>query len=181
MLLGALDEATGVVHVDVATQPPPGSRCSAVHFDHSVEGTQETVDHYRSRIGDVTTFVRMWHTHPQGEAGPSPMDELGMANLVTPVLGGPPRSLMLIVGGRDPDWRARRDHPILGGTPSPDMYVRVVRRRDRHARARPRTPGPLPRRIRSPGGRPAHPTVEDQGACRRCQPKAGDKAGACSV
>jgi len=131
MLLGALDEAVGVVHVDVATPPSPDSRCSTVHFQHGVNGSQDLVDHYLHLTGRVTAFVGMWHTHPHGPARPSETDELGMANLVTPVLGGPPRSLMLIVGGPEESWSAWREQgegPI--GRP-PDTYARLVRRRDR--------------------------------------------------
>jgi integrative and conjugative element protein (TIGR02256 family) len=142
MLLGCLDEATGVVHIDVATAPSPDSRCSAVHFQHGVEGTQEIVDHHCSRTGGLTMFVGMWHTHPGGAARPSPTDEAGMANLVTPVLGGPPRSLMLIVGGPTPAWGAWRDRPTLDNTKPPQLYARIVRRADRNAPPPPQPPPP---------------------------------------
>lgn len=158
MLLGALDEATGVVHVDVATPPPPDSRCSAVHFLHGTEGNQETVKHYRTCSGDLTMFIGMWHTHPGGPAQPSPTDEAGMANLVTSIVGGPPRSLMLIVGGRDPAWSTWRDRPTRGCAHPPQIYARIVRRTDRHT-APPPQPDPPPGRyfvVGAPPTPPAH-------------------------
>ncbi len=126
MLLGVIDEATGVVHVDIATPSTPDSRCSRLHFEHGTEGSQDLVDHYVKRTGRQTTFIGMWHTHPAGPAQPSPTDEAGMANLVTPVLGGPPRALMLIAGGPTL-WQ-----PWLDGHPdsTPDLYARVVRRHE---------------------------------------------------
>lgn len=135
MLLGHVDEATGVVHVDIATPPTPDSRCSAVHFEHGTEGSQALVDHYIEHSGRHTSFVGMWHTHPHHDATPSPTDAAGMANLVTPVLGGPPRALMLIVGGHT-NWTA-----WVAGEPDaqPDVHVDVVRR---HAPGEPVPPQP---------------------------------------
>lgn len=74
----------------------------------------------------LTAFTGMWHTHPGGRAAPSRTDEAGMANLVTPVLDGPPRCLMLIVGGPDPAWTRWRD----GTDRTPQLYLRVVHRSD---------------------------------------------------
>lgn len=122
-----IDEATGVVHADIATPPTPDSRCSRMHFEHGTDGSQDIVHHYVMRTGRQTTFIGMWHTHPAGEAQPSLTDEAGMANLVTPVLGGAPRALMLIAGGPT-SWQ-----PWLDGHPedtAPDLYARVVRRHD---------------------------------------------------
>lgn len=142
MLLGALDEAVGVVHIDVATPPSPDSRCSAIHFAHGVNGSQDLVDHYLHVTGRVTAFVGMWHTHPHGPARPSPTDELGMANLVTPVLGGPPRSLMLIVGGPEESWSAWRDEAEGPVGRSPETYARLVRRCDRSTAPPSQPPAP---------------------------------------
>lgn len=128
MLLGQIDEALGVVFVDVATPPTPDSLCSAVHFQHGVDGSGDLVDHYVNTTAGATAFTGMWHTHPGGRAAPSPTDESGMANLVTPVLGGPPRCLMLIVGGPGAAWTRWRDG--ADRTAPPQMYLRVVHRSD---------------------------------------------------
>jgi len=116
MLLGEIDEAAGVVFVDVATPPAPDSLCGAVHFEHGVEGSQDVVDHHVKTSGGLTRFIGMWHTHPRGPAFPSPTDEAALANLVTPILNGPPQCLMLIVGGEGSIWDAWLNGP---GGPRP--------------------------------------------------------------
>ena len=134
-LLGQIDDAARVVFIDAATPPPPDSRLSAVHFEHGVVGVAETVAHHHRRTGGVTGFLGMWHTHPCGAAHPSPTDKAGMASLVTPVADGPPRALLLIAGGDDEVWRGwlaaadGSDSPTVG----PDIYARLVRRREESA------------------------------------------------
>lgn len=141
MLLGEIDEAAGVVFVDVATPPTPDSLCGAVHFEHGIEGSQDLVNHHVHMTAGITSFAGMWHTHPGGPATPSPTDEAGMANLVTPVLGGPPRCLMLIAGGPEPAWSSWLRGADL--TAPPQIYLRVVDQRDRGG-----TPPPQPCRPR---------------------------------
>ncbi|TQN44072.1 integrative and conjugative element protein (TIGR02256 family) [Blastococcus colisei] len=143
MLLGQIDEAAGVVYIDDATPPTPDSLCSAVHFRHGIEGSQDLVEHYARTTGTITSFVGMWHTHPDGPAVPSRTDETGMANLVTSALGGPPRCLMLIVGGYDPAWTGWRDG--ADRTPPPQLYLRVVHRAD--------SSGPPPQQPALPPGK----------------------------
>jgi integrative and conjugative element protein (TIGR02256 family) len=140
MLLGQIDEAAGVVYVDVATPPTPDSLCSAVHFRHGVDGSQDLVEHHTRTTGTITSLVGMWHTHPGGPTRPSPTDEAGMANLVTPALGGPPRCLMLIVGGHGPAWARWRDG--ADHTPPPQLYLRVVARAEASRPPPPQPPMP---------------------------------------
>jgi len=142
MLLGEIDEAAGVAFIDVATPPTPDSLCAATHFEHGVDGSQDLVDHHTRSTARVTSFAGMWHTHPGGPAAPSSTDEAGMANLVTPVLGGPPRCLMLIAGGPDPAWSNWLEACEL--TPPPQLYARVVDRHDRRG-------SPPPQPARPPG------------------------------
>ncbi len=53
----------------------------------------------RARTRRATSFVGMWHTHPEGRALPSPRDVTSMSRLVS--LDPLPEALMLIHGDRD--------------------------------------------------------------------------------
>ncbi|OZD37401.1 hypothetical protein CH252_33145 [Rhodococcus sp. 06-1477-1B] len=127
MLLGMVDEAISTIYVDSATGPPPDSHLSAIYFDHGVDGTQATVSRSLTNTGDRVGFVGMWHTHPNGRAAPSEIDESGMSQIVSSA-GMGRRALMLILGGE----RAWNDwvEPSRSGTtpPVPDVYARVVTR-----------------------------------------------------
>jgi len=129
MLLGAFDEATGIIHVDRAAGPPPDSYLSTNYFQHGVEGAQERVTDEIERTSGVSGFLGFWHTHPDGPARPSPTDEQGMASIVGPD-GSRRRALMMILGADRVRWADWRDH---GSPAAPDVYVRVV----------PRTSGPI--------------------------------------
>ncbi|MEX5635825.1 ThiF family adenylyltransferase [Parafrankia sp. FMc2] len=124
MLLGAFDDATGIVYVDKVAGPPPDSYLAEMYFQHGVEGVQERVDTELERTGRATGFVGFWHTHPAGPARPSPTDEHGMASVVGPD-GTTRRALMMILGGSERRWAgwlegAAGEHP--------DLYLRVVPR-----------------------------------------------------
>jgi hypothetical protein len=67
--------------------------------------------------------VGMWHSHPFGDARPSPTDKSAMSALVTPVAGGPNRALVLIVAGRESIWRSWVD-----GGATPAVFARFVTR-----------------------------------------------------
>lgn len=124
MLIGAIDDATGVVHVDRMSGPPPDSYLAETYFQHGLTGVQERVDAEMARTHRTSGFVGFWHTHPGGRAYPSPTDEQGMASIVAPD-GSRRRALMMILGGSDPVWAAWRD----GRTGNlPNVYVRVVPR-----------------------------------------------------
>jgi integrative and conjugative element protein (TIGR02256 family) len=122
MLLGEMDEACRCVWIDTATGPPPDSRLSAFHFDHGTEGTEELIDHYRTSSGQLTSFVGLWHTHPDHDARPSPTDEAGMQQLLTPAMRAAPRAVMVILGGQPPIWSAWLDRGEI-----PDISAKLVR------------------------------------------------------
>lgn len=126
MLLGAFDDATGIVYVDKVTGPPPDSYLSATYFHHGVEGTQERVSAEVTRTANACGFAGFWHTHPSGRAYPSPTDEQGMASIVAPD-GTTRRALMMILGGDGPTWHAWCNGDVGA---RPDIYVRVVPRSD---------------------------------------------------
>jgi integrative and conjugative element protein (TIGR02256 family) len=142
MLLGQIDEGAGVVFVDVATPPTPDSRLSSAYFEHGVEGAQALVEHHRSGTNGTTGFVGMWHTHPHGPARPSPTDEASMANLVTPVMGGASRCLIMIFGGQGDAWTRWLRADSADGAATPDVYARLVRRSDRDSPPPPPRPAP---------------------------------------
>lgn len=124
MLLGAFDDATGVVHVDKVTGPPPDSFMSATYFHHGIEGTEELVRAEVGRTASTTGFVGFWHSHPYGSARPSATDEQGMASIVAPD-GTTRRALMMVLGGRELTWESWRDDDP---SQHPDVYLRVVPR-----------------------------------------------------
>jgi integrative and conjugative element protein (TIGR02256 family) len=155
-ILGSFDAAVRVVWVDAATGPPPDSLLSEIHFEHGVEGVEALLDAHRRATGRVSTFVGMWHTHPFGQAAPSPTDEDGMRDLVLPVDKAPPRALLLIAGGPSGRWAHWLD---IGG--DPDWYARVVQRGESTRRSAParRRPKP-PRDVRWwPGGSRGEPVA----------------------
>lgn len=123
MLLGEVDDSTGIVYVDKVTGPPPDSYMSRTYFQHGTEGVQERVDAESERTGRLLGFVGFWHTHPSSRAWPSPTDEQGMASIVGPD-GSTRRALMMILGGGNDTW----DTWVAGATASPDTYFRVVPR-----------------------------------------------------
>lgn len=122
MLLGTIDESTGVVSVDLATGPSPDSKLSSSYFDHGTTGTQELIDHHSLRTGGITGFLGIWHTHPFGRAAPSPTDRAGMAAL-TSFGGTATKALMVIFGGAAPVWT-----PWIESAQPPDIHVTVVER-----------------------------------------------------
>jgi integrative and conjugative element protein (TIGR02256 family) len=126
MLLGAFDDAVGVVYVDKVTGPPPDSYLSATYFHHGVEGTQERVSAEVRRTASICGFVGFWHSHPFGRAHPSPTDEQGMASIVAPD-GTTRRALMMILGGDEARWDVWRNGQAGA---RPDVYLRVVPRSD---------------------------------------------------
>jgi integrative and conjugative element protein (TIGR02256 family) len=122
MLLGEIDEACRCIWIDMATGPPPDSKLSACHFDHGTEGAEELIGHYRTSSGQITTFVGIWHTHPDHEARPSPTDAAGMQQLLTPAMRAAPRAIMVILGGQPPIWSAWLDRGE-----EPDISAYLVR------------------------------------------------------
>jgi integrative and conjugative element protein (TIGR02256 family) len=129
LLLGQIDDACRCIWVDDVSGPPPDSLLSAVHFDHGIEGVEQLVAYHRQRSGRVTTFVGMWHSHPYGEALPSPTDKAGMRTLLTPLAQGPSRALILIVGGNKITW----PRWVIDGQ-APDVFARLVTRATKGAR-----------------------------------------------
>lgn len=128
MLLGAFDDATGIVYVDSVTGPPPDSFLAETYFQHGMVGVQERVDVEMERTGNATGFVGYWHTHPGQPAYPSLTDEQGMAVVVSPD-GATRRALMMILGGVDGRWLEWRDG--RSGA-RPNVYARVVPRSTGH-------------------------------------------------
>ncbi|WP_299577575.1 ThiF family adenylyltransferase [uncultured Williamsia sp.] len=124
MLLGAFDDATGVIHVDRVAGPPPDSFLSRDYFQHGIEGVQTRVENEVKRTSGTSGFLGFWHTHPCGPARPSQTDEQGMASIVAPD-GSRQRALMMILGGSADRWNAWRTGKA-GNTP--DVYARVVPR-----------------------------------------------------
>ena len=123
MLLGAVDDATGVIYVDRVTGPPPDSYLSASYFQHGTDGIKEAVAARLAGSRAMTGFVGYWHTHPEGAAAPSLTDREGMASVVAPD-GRRQRALMVILGGPPGQW----DRWVAGEEPGPAVFARLVPR-----------------------------------------------------
>ncbi|XVV00774.1 ThiF family adenylyltransferase [Actinosynnema sp. CA-248983] len=119
MLLGSVDEATGVVSVDIATGPSPDSKLSSGFFFHGTAGTQEILEHHSRLTGGAIGFLGIWHTHPGGPARPSPMDEAGMSLLTS--FSDVRRALMVIIGGAPATWQGWIEDGVL-----PDIHVEMI-------------------------------------------------------
>jgi integrative and conjugative element protein (TIGR02256 family) len=126
MLLGAIDEATGVIYVDRVSGPPPDSYLSESYFQHGLEGAQARIDEETERTGKITGFIGFWHTHPGGRAYPSDTDWQGMASIVGPD-GTRRRALMLIFAAPMKRWSSWR-HGDSDRLSDPDVFMRVVPR-----------------------------------------------------
>jgi proteasome lid subunit RPN8/RPN11 len=123
MLLGAIDDAAGVIYVDRVTGPPPDSFLSVTYFQHGQAGTGEAAAARLAGSRAMTGFVGYWHTHPGGRAAPSPTDTEGMASIVTPD-GRRQRALMIIVAGTAGQW----DQWMIGREALPAVFARLVPR-----------------------------------------------------
>lgn len=122
MLLGQLDAATRVLWIDTATGPPPDSILSASYFEHGTAGVANTREAQRRASARTSDFIGYWHTHPDGQAAPSPTDHHSMTALVEKVPGCG-RVLMLILGGVPSRWDAWIEHAEI-----PATFVQIFRR-----------------------------------------------------
>jgi integrative and conjugative element protein (TIGR02256 family) len=157
MLLGSIDEATGIINIDLATGPSPDSTLSSQYFHHGTDGTQAVIDDYVRRTNGVTDFLGIWHTHPGGPTAPSQMDEDGMRRVT--LTNSTYKALMLIVGGSPATWRN-----WIEADGRPDFYVRLV---ERNPAATPAATGSLrPDGPHFPGGF-APPASARPPRCRR--------------
>lgn len=123
MLLGAIDDAAGVIYVDRVTGPPPDSFLSAGYFQHGTAGTREAVAARLAGSRAMTGFVGYWHTHPGGAAAPSKTDREGMASIVTPD-GRRLRAVMVILAAPPGPW----DKWVAGEEAGLSVYARLVPR-----------------------------------------------------
>ncbi|MYS19872.1 JAB domain-containing protein [Streptomyces sp. DvalAA-14] len=103
-LLGAVDDATGVIFVDEATGPPPDSLLTETYFLHGLDGVSGHLAARRTATGNISRFLGMWHTHPHAPAQPSPTDRAAMTLLTLPLHDAPARALVLIAGGPTCVW-----------------------------------------------------------------------------
>ncbi|MFF9078731.1 ThiF family adenylyltransferase [Streptomyces rubiginosohelvolus] len=122
-LLGAVDDATGVIFIDEATGPPPDSLLTEAYFQHGLDGVSGHLTARRKATGNISRFLGMWHTHPHAAAQPSATDRAAMASLTLPLDDAPARALVLIAGGPPPVW-----HQWLATGDRPDLYAHLATR-----------------------------------------------------
>ncbi|MGV9843421.1 ThiF family adenylyltransferase [Streptomyces fungicidicus] len=123
MLLGTIDDSTGIIYVDEATGPPPDSLLSETYFQHGLEGVTRHLAARRTATGNTSRFLGLWHTHPHTPAQPSATDRTAMELLTLPLDDAPARALVLIAGGPQPVW----DKWLATGE-GPDLYARLATR-----------------------------------------------------
>ncbi|MGA5285458.1 ThiF family adenylyltransferase [Streptomyces griseoincarnatus] len=138
-LLGAVDDATGVIFVDEATGPPPDSLLTEAYFQHGLDGVSNHLTARREATGNISRFLGMWHTHPHTAAQPSATDRAAMTSLTLPLSDAPARALVLIAGGPGPVW-----HKWLATGDGPDLYAHLATR-TAPAATEPPSPQPLAR------------------------------------
>ncbi|MFD0140458.1 ThiF family adenylyltransferase [Streptomyces sp. NPDC127159] len=122
-LLGAVDDATGVIFVDEATGPPPDSLLTEAYFQHGLDGVSGHLAARRKATGNISRFLGMWHTHPHTAAQPSATDRTAMTSLTLPLDDAPARALVLIAGGPAPVW-----HQWLATGDAPGLYTHLATR-----------------------------------------------------
>ncbi|UZD92124.1 ThiF family adenylyltransferase [Cognatishimia activa] len=107
ILLGEIDDALGIISIDVATGPPPDSTKSPELFECGIEGTHEQCEYHANESGNSTKFVGVWHTHPVSIPKPSDIDLKAMAQLLHEQEKTPRHVVMLIIGhaATRPTWR----------------------------------------------------------------------------
>lgn len=107
ILLGEIDDALGIISVDVATGPPPDSKKSPELFECGIEGTHALCEFHAKESGNSTKFVGVWHTHPVSMPKPSAVDLSAMAQILHLQEKTPRHVVMLIVGHAAslPTWR----------------------------------------------------------------------------
>ncbi|MGP3637665.1 ThiF family adenylyltransferase [Streptomyces sp. 24-1644] len=122
-LLGAVDDATGVIFIDEATGPPPDSLLTEAYFQHGLDGVSGHLAARRKATGNISRFLGMWHTHPHTAAQPSATDRAAMTSLTLPLDDAPTRALVLIAGGPATVWRT-----WLATGDGPDLYAHLATR-----------------------------------------------------
>ncbi|MEL6171639.1 MAG: Mov34/MPN/PAD-1 family protein, partial [Pseudomonadota bacterium] len=107
ILLGEIDDALGVISIDVATGPPPDSKKSPELFECGIEGTYALCAFHTTESGNSTKFVGVWHTHPVSMPEPSMVDLGAMAQILHLQEKTPRHVVMLIIGyaATRPSWR----------------------------------------------------------------------------
>ncbi|MFI1035524.1 ThiF family adenylyltransferase [Streptomyces sp. NPDC020951] len=158
MLLGAIDDSTGIIHVDEATGPPPDSLLTETYFQHGLDGVTRHLATRRRATGNTSRFLGLWHTHPHTPAQPSATDRTAMELLTLPLDDAPARALVLIAGGPQPVWQK-----WLTTADGPDLYARLATRTTTATtppavQAPPSRPGPA---IWWPGGYATRPAPAD--------------------
>jgi proteasome lid subunit RPN8/RPN11 len=122
ILIGRFDDACRVLWVVEAHCPPPDSEHAAGRFVLGSAEVKELVAERRHASRGHLYQIGMWHTHPSGFAGPSPIDIQAMKRLLDPRADAPRRALLLILGnGAEPgQWEC-----WLDGSGSPGIYAHI--------------------------------------------------------
>ena len=77
MLLGAIDDSTGIIYVDEAAGPPPGLPAGRDLLPARPGRRPRHLAARRDATGNTSRFLGLWHTHPHSPAQPSATDRAG--------------------------------------------------------------------------------------------------------
>ena len=78
---------------------PPDSQSSRTSFKRGVEGLEEFFATLNEDSEGSRYYVGEWHTHPEGDARPSPKDDKNQAEISTDDETACPESILLLLGG----------------------------------------------------------------------------------
>ena len=116
VLFGEIDELLKVIWVDEVSGPPPDSLASPEGFLCGTAGVADMNAEKVKRTRGSTSFVGMWHTHPQASPKPSTTDLRAMQQLLGTKVNFLGRCFLMM---------------ILGGTSeAPDVSATVFQRSD---------------------------------------------------
>jgi proteasome lid subunit RPN8/RPN11 len=125
LLLGQFDDACGVAWVSEATRPPDGSLGSPLFMVINTPAAREHVLERSRQTGGLTSFMGLWHTHPDGPASPSETDIQAMRKLIAETPGHSLRILLMVLGLAASGSRSATQP---GADWGPDIYAEVFAR-----------------------------------------------------
>lgn len=98
LLWGHWDDAAGTIVVFNASGPPADSKHDPGHFECGTKGTREMHEALLRDTYGASSFIGMWHTHPDMPASQSSEDLMSMSALVSGIAHNQRRGLMVIFG-----------------------------------------------------------------------------------
>ncbi len=86
-------------YVEGTAPVPPDSQSSRTSFKRGIEGLKEFFMTLNKDSGGTRYYIGEWHSHPGGDARPSPTDDKNQADISTDNETACPESILLLLGG----------------------------------------------------------------------------------